>query len=747
MNITFFSKRQLQHFACAAFTVFLLSLSSKAEVTTATLKQDEARVRDIVLKSMPCTVALTPGGKQQESGSGSGVIVSEDGLILTAAHVSMKMNEKVTVIFPDGRKVTAKVLGMDYTRDSGMVQITDKGKYPYVEIGDSTALKQNDWCVALGHSGGFHADRTPPVRIGRVISNNPKKFLTTDSALIGGDSGGPLFDINGKLIGIHSNIGFSLSQNNHVPISSFQENWDRLKKGERYGSQEEGGLKANPDHPVIGAEIEDAPEKKGALIREVFFASPAKAAGLHAGDIIIKVGDSEIKDREAFLAEVGKHKVGDELHVTVKSNGKENEISIKLSTARLFSARRIIPAKSNRPEKEKKALQAEFEEKMRKSIEKGENQFSPDDLKKFSNPLEFKEFMDAFKKGLKPDELEKLAGIGWPTDKQVVRPGKFDPDSPIQVSDPFLREVLNGFHPVVARASDSTHLVFRGNDWKSLCTVVHEDGYVVTKASEIETKNNQALTVMLSKDRLVPAEIVKTFPKHDLALLKLKDTTGLTPLHWADSSNDLQLGSFISATGSGPDPIAIGVISVLQRSLASEGKGFLGIQTGPHKKGVLVNQVVPEGTASKAGIRPGDIITKIDNEVCDTPEKLTKKISSTPSGTVLILEYLRGQQESAARVKLGDRSVLDNRKGSQNRMGTEVSAQRTGYEQALQTDLPIRPEECGGPIVDLDGNVIAITISRAGRTRTYALPAEEVRQLLEPELKKLTQSAPVRSAD
>ena len=222
--------------AALAFNL-LLSYAASAGITTQGLKDTEVKVREIVQKSMPCTVALIPADPAAPGGSGSGVIVSEDGLILTAAHVLVHMNGKVTAIFPDGKRVTAKVLGMDLGRDSAMAQITDVGKYPHVDLGDSKAIQPNDWCVALGHSGGFQADRFPPVRLGRVIANHPKTFLTTDSALIGGDSGGPLFGIDGRLIGINSNIGFSLAQNNDVPIATFVENWDLLKSGQKFGDK------------------------------------------------------------------------------------------------------------------------------------------------------------------------------------------------------------------------------------------------------------------------------------------------------------------------------------------------------------------------------------------------------------------------------------------------------------------------------------------------------------------------------
>ena len=267
--------------------------------------------------------------------------------------------------------------------------------------------------------------------------------------------------------------------------------------------------------------------------------------------------------------------------------------------------------------------------------------------------------------------------------------------------------------------------------------MIDENGYAVTKASEIETQNNQALTVMLTKDRMVPAEIMKIFPDHDLALIKLKDAAGLTAISLDHSKAELPLGLFISAASSGPDAAAIGVVSVSPRTLKGESRAFLGTMLGPDKQGVIVKQIVSGGAAAKAGIKQGDIITKIDGEPLDSPEKLTRKLGSSKPGTAIILDYLRNGVSSAVKLALGDRSKVKSKANAQNSMGTEISDQRSGFQNALQTDLPIIPEECGGPVVDLDGNFVGITIARAGRINTYVLLADDVRRLLEPELEKL----------
>src|SRR5262245_12340543 len=189
------------------------------------LKELQSRVQDVYKKVTPAIVGIQIGGA-----SGSGVIVTEDGYVLTAGHVSGKPDSECTVIFPDGKKVKAKSLGQNRGIDSGMIKITETGSYPYVEMGESKALQKGQWVVSLGHPGGYIDGRTPVLRLGRIITANDN-LIQTDCTLVGGDSGGPLFDLDGKVVGIHSRIGPTITFNIHVPVSTYRETWDDLVAG------------------------------------------------------------------------------------------------------------------------------------------------------------------------------------------------------------------------------------------------------------------------------------------------------------------------------------------------------------------------------------------------------------------------------------------------------------------------------------------------------------------------------------
>jgi serine protease Do len=193
------------------------------------LRAIEKQVQAVVAKVRPAVVGIRMG-----AGQGSGVIVSEDGYVLTAGHVSGKPGRDVTVVLPDGRKLKAKTLGRNRGIDSGLVKITEPGTWPHVDMGKSTDVHRGQWVVAIGHPGGFRPNRTPVVRVGRVLVAT-RYFLRSDCTLVGGDSGGPLFDMNGRVVGIHSRIGGAITENVHVPVDTYRQTWDRLVKSDSWG--------------------------------------------------------------------------------------------------------------------------------------------------------------------------------------------------------------------------------------------------------------------------------------------------------------------------------------------------------------------------------------------------------------------------------------------------------------------------------------------------------------------------------
>lgn len=286
----------------------------------------EGKVQAVSRKVMPATVALLADSTES---SGSGVITTADGLILTAAHV-VQGAEEVTVVFTDGEQVTGKVLGANYSKDIAMVQIIGKGPWPFAAMGESKSLGAGDWVVALGHSAGFDAARTPPIRFGRVVSKGPGNFLTSDCTLIGGDSGGPLFDLDGKIVAINSSIGVSLTNNNHAGIDGFKEDWDRIRSGEAWGRLSMNPF-ANPEMPVLGIVFGGRRGNQGVPVEGVVPKSPAGAAGVRAGDVILSIDGSVIGDANKLLQVLAKKQPGDKVKLVVQRDRKDLEMNVVLA--------------------------------------------------------------------------------------------------------------------------------------------------------------------------------------------------------------------------------------------------------------------------------------------------------------------------------------------------------------------------------------------------------------------------------
>ncbi len=260
-------------------------------------------------------------------GSGSGVIVSADGLILTAAHVTAGVKKKVTVVLEDGTELKAVSLGLVAETDAAMIQIIEKGSYPFVEIDRTNSARLGDWVFALGHSGGLDKERGSVVRLGRMVRMANSTFQS-DCTLIGGDSGGPLFDMNGNLIGIHSRVGAQLQANMHVPMSEFITHWDGMLKSEFIG---EGPFAEKPEKGsgFLGLATEARPSG-GLRVSKVGEKSPAQEAGIKEGDVILKLNGTALETREQMQGMLKEMAKGDEISLELLRDGKTKPYTLNL---------------------------------------------------------------------------------------------------------------------------------------------------------------------------------------------------------------------------------------------------------------------------------------------------------------------------------------------------------------------------------------------------------------------------------
>jgi len=273
-------------------------------------------------KAREATVCL-----EMEEGSGSGVIVSADGLILTAAHVATGVNKPITVVMEDGKRLKAETLGLVASTDCAMVRIQEKGTYPHIDIDRDDSTKLGDWVFALGHSGGFDKDRGSVVRIGRMV-RMADSTIQSDCTLIGGDSGGPLFDLQGRLIGIHSRVGEVLAQNMHVPTKEFVKHWDEMLAGNFVG---EGPFAKAPEKGkgFLGLAVEVRTEG-GLKVSKVGRESPAEKAGIVEGDVLLKLNNKPLATHDDLQNMLKELAPGDKLALEMIRKGKPETLVLRL---------------------------------------------------------------------------------------------------------------------------------------------------------------------------------------------------------------------------------------------------------------------------------------------------------------------------------------------------------------------------------------------------------------------------------
>ncbi len=292
------------------------------------------------------------------------------------------------------------------------------------------------------------------------------------------------------------------------------------------------------------------------------------------------------------------------------------------------------------------------------------------------------------------------------------------------------QELMDGHKPGTTATAAATFVLRdakKSGKPLAFATGVNAAGWLLTKASEV--KSVEQLQVEVSK-QWVNAKVVRTWKEHDLALIKA-ETADIAIAQWARTSSP-EIGTFITAVApAGRDPVAIGVVSVAARSIRLEGQGFLGVGLASDDKGLNVSRVLDSGAAKAAGVQPGDHIMELDGAKPSTVYGFTKSISNKRPGDKIRLKLQRGTMLIEKEIVLGDlgsngvarQSKRDDR---MNAMGSTVSARRGEFPSVIQTDFPLDASQCGGPVTDLDGNVVGMVIARSGRIETLVLPSETI---------------------
>lgn len=283
-------------------------------------------------------------------------------------------------------------------------------------------------------------------------------------------------------------------------------------------------------------------------------------------------------------------------------------------------------------------------------------------------------------------------------------------------------QVRSAFREAIADATKATVRIRSGRKDLALGGVVGPNGWIVSKASELKGD----LVCRFHDGKELPAEIIGVDREYDLAVLKV-DARNLPVLN-LKRDTDADVGEWIATVSTRRDPLAVGVVSVDTRRIRRQ-PGTLGVQLEQVPEGPRVVQVFRDTAAAEAGILVNDIITAVNGEPTPTREGLIRTIANFSPGDAIDLDISRGETTVALRAVLTGRVASmqgTDRRDYQNNLGSTLSSRRFGFEQAFQHDTVLAPNDCGGPLVDLEGRVVGFNIARSGRTESYAIPSNVV---------------------
>ena len=326
------------------------STSSIPVVDSGDAPAGDGSVEQVAAAVLPSVVKINVVGEsegQPVSGSGSGIILSEDGEILTNNHVVELAGDsgRISVSFENGDEAAAKVLGNDPLTDTAVIKAEDVSGLTKATIGKSANLDIGQQVVAVGSPFGLDSTVTTgivsaldrPVSVGSDAEGNSTTYpaIQTDAAINPGNSGGPLVDMNGAVVGIDSAIrtsgdstgqGGSIGLGFAIPIDEAMPVIQQMLAGE------------TPTHARLGITVSDVQQQagelpaEGAQVQEVTNGSTADQAGLEKGDVITKLDDTLITDSDSLVATIRAYRPGDQVTVTYRRDGDEEHATLVLDS-------------------------------------------------------------------------------------------------------------------------------------------------------------------------------------------------------------------------------------------------------------------------------------------------------------------------------------------------------------------------------------------------------------------------------
>ncbi len=693
--------------------------------------------------------------------SGSGTLISPEGLIATAAHVVSRVNTRCLIYLADGSRYEGRSLGLSSYYDLALIQITSEvSDLPFATIGYSSKVGIGQWVVSMGHPLGPMIEplRPPVVRTSRVRKVSQTEIVV-DGSFAPGDSGGPTFNLQGQLIGVNVSIRIDDPlTNNCAPINNLRYNLERMISGEVITEVVSAWERDFEASLIQGYEL--ASQQQWLQSKEYFDKAIAMDTARPEGyyhlacmyfrwfgalgdrdsdpDGSLDHGLSNFEKSVLLGFSDLKHILGDPDLNEVRNNPRFRKALRTIQRRMGFAAYLGVRLKEQNGQLivTKLTLGSPAQ---RAGIKLGDQlvRLGPElleDLAHLRNLVRQHRAGDVLLFGIRrgDDDLQmsiQMAARGAIVDR--LADGDLRSGSAVLDAVKARRATLN--KAMVAFFVDGSHVGYG--------PIVRSDGYILGKYSEIAREDSE-LMVRLADGSEHEAKILKWHEQTDIALVKIQAAE--LPVVAFSADSDTEDGSFALAIGHKTTPLELGSISVEHfYDLPNDERAFFGVagRAPPAsmlaelelENGVLVVGFDTSSPAASQGMLKGDLIVEINGvSIISMRDILELVRNATPNVSRFRMMLYRGGEKKQLRVTLGvhSRGFGWGNSYQAKRIRGPYNSRCAGFGEVIQHDLVLHPTEMGSLLVDLDGKILGLNIARYDRSKTLAIPARHVRVAL-----------------
>ncbi len=572
--------------------------------SAATIRHLETRVKATHLRVRESVVAIFDAEPGAQEEAATATIVSADGYVLTAAHCLDEPGSIVQLRLASGRRVKAKTLGRERALDFGLMKIIDEGPFPHVEMKRGGAdLVRDEVLLMYGFPDGGEKGRGAVVRMGTFLGVRDDGMIRSSCAMMPGDSGGPLFDLDGHLVGVNSEIDFPLDQNYHVQSAAALSAWDRLVAGDVWGEDPFADWYGGDEGDYFDDEVEG----------------------------------EDYEEEEFDLAEI-------RLEVLEEARVRASEQTDPAAPGEGFDASMLLL-------------------------------------------------------GGRPQLLSSLKATAAAASLATVR-----------ITSQRRDGAQSALGICVGGGPDSKESV---------------GSLVISKSSCV---GSDTIRCRLSNGTTDTAKVVYRDDATDLVLLRLGQSqvkAAPIPDGLSDHSDAPAAGSFIAATAptaASGSVVGVGVVGSAVHATKRRAYGYLGVVvTGRPSEQPRIESVSPGGAADRAGLEAEDLIVGFGEAEIDERSEFRKELRESRPGQAIAVVVLRDGEEVELELILDARPDTAFEETGHVAYLTETSVRKGSFEGVFRHDTHVPHDQCGGPLVGLDGQVVGMNIARVDRTGSLAL--------------------------